>query len=173
MSVKFRDMNRITTIFLIATLLAHASLGCCLHHVHACQSKVAETSKVESQACLCHENQAVQGEEKRSEQVECVMSGRNEFRPLELLVSSETQLDWIHSPEPRPRQCDDGQCNLALIGPSSSVAFCKAQPSLVAFAPLTVVESTLGRTAFVQEPYGSGLVSSEQRLHLYLAILLI
>ena len=94
------SMNFFVNIFLIASLLAHAVLGCCMHHAHSCVVGCAEVSAGSVESCSCSGHKHRHGE---ASQPGATFDQRDHDGPDQ------------HRPQPAPHQhqCEGDSCNFA------------------------------------------------------------
>lgn len=150
-------MQRCITAILTAAVLMHATLGCCFHHSHACQSVGAEMHAAHAGFCSQHGAHAhahgVVPENSASEPVG--ESGENHPRPGDDSTG-----------------CEGGDCSFARTE-SSDYRQALSDPCLGA-ACLLVVDETVGRTDQFRgaSPVPRGLYV-KLRPHLQWAVLLI
>jgi hypothetical protein len=141
-------MIRILTLFLTSIVFMHATVGCCLHHAHACEVDCCDTPAITSEECLCH---------KHEEGAVAIPSG---------LVNDSNREHDAHS-------CDGDAC-AAFVAQSSDddLADILDQPPALTccVAELNAVVS-IAQTP--EQGIPSDVVSSAPRLHLILSVMLI
>lgn len=150
-------MQRLFTIFLTATVLVHATLGCCVHHAHSWQVGCGETRAmgVGSSPCSGHD-------------------GHEQHR-------TPTGAIWLNQPDHRdqpqphdgPHRCEDDKCIFARTESSPGADSLNGGEfldvlALPAISIAYIADSPVAATSF--KPVA---VSGTPRWHLVLAVLLI
>lgn len=148
-------MQPIFSSLLIASLLAHATFGCCLHHAHA-DEKHLDSDPHQHVAVVNSGQVHLHHTVHRSEQV-----------TLDSPFSGEVE------PFHRPHPCEDGNCSFARTECASPTV----DLSLVGFLTLALPPETSPQTELAQFRdfifSRSSVVSLTLRRHLVLAVLVL
>lgn len=145
-------MQCFTNVILIASMLVHATFGCCIHHEHSCEAGCCDTlSSAEACPCGGHDDRDPSG-----------------VASLDQPNDGEREQHSHH-----PYQCEGGKCNFARTETSSD----GSSPDARSIAAISVALATcvayiadgpVGATSF--EPFMAFLAP---RRHLVLAVFLI
>lgn len=148
-------MQPLITIILTASLMVHATFGCCLHHTHACETGCCVAPTPDASNCACDsddEPSASSASLGRSSDGEKNHSGHG------------------------PHRCEGDTCSFSLTGSSRNVDTSKARSFLpVLGCPATplIVIAPIADCLNRATSYKADLASPAMRLHLVLAVLLI
>ncbi len=147
-------MNRLFTNFLAALFVVHATLGCCLHHVHACELASCETSASAVSECGCHGC---------AEDGDATLTAARIVEDVSLVHGAQLAHHF-------PHECDREECNVAFVGSSPATALLKtdAMPAVFAAFAADATLAAAPRAGADLNFVGLGL-----RPHLFLSILLI
>ena len=146
-------MRSLFTLLLTATVLLHATLGCCLHHVHAEDSGCHEGHSAADHATVCeHHAQANAAPTATVSEGQCVQ----------------------RLPAPLGHDgCDEGKCSFARteVSPDPELANAANLPAMFTISICCLLQ--LPQIADRSHASSCNVLSGDLRLHLAFAVLLI
>ncbi len=140
---------------LAISMMTHATLGCCFHHAHSCESNCCDLPTATASSCECGSHG--DGERERPNDARV----HREFRGAD------------HSQHHGQHECEEGSCNFRTTESFRPFKVTNPQHFVCAFVfPQQKYELALGATNRVF-PMGAGTACSGLRVHLLLDIWLI
>ena len=114
-------MTSVLTHCLALMVLLHATLGCCLHHAHACAERCCETPSPKANDCGCHHHDESEGDVSRVGEDDDAGAAENDSLgepALDATLSHSSCSSRHHG----SHRCDGGECQFVARGISERAA---------------------------------------------------